>query len=453
MRSVNPATGETIREYAEQTPAEVAAIVENGAAAFRGWSRSPLGDRSRALRRIASLLEDGVDEYASLITTEMGKRIEEARGEVRKCAWLARHVAEEGPEALSPHHIDTEAEESFVRFDPLGLVLAIMPWNFPFWQLFRCAVPALMAGNAVLLKHAPNVSGCALAIEELFVEAGLPEHLLQVLLISEERVADLLKEARIQAVSLTGSDEAGASVAAGAGKEIKKSVLELGGSDPFIVFADSDIDHAVQAAVTSRMINCGQSCIAAKRFLVEERVFNTFVESFSDSFTKLRVGHPLDLETEVAPLAREDLLDNLHRQVAESRAKGAELCCGGEQYDSNGFYYRPTVLTAVTPEMPVFNEETFGPVAPIIPFSEAEEAVSLANMSAYGLGASIWTASSERAKAMVARLEAGTVFVNDFVKSDPRLPFGGIKRSGYGRELSHFGLYEFTNIKSVWIAA
>ena len=441
-----------IRDYPEQTITEVEGIIESGEAAFRGWSRSRLGERSAALRRVAALLEDGVDEYASLITTEMGKRIEESRGEIRKCAWLARHVAEEGPEALSLHHIETEAEESYVRFDPLGVVLAVMPWNFPFWQVFRFAMPAIMAGNAVLLKHAPNVSGCSLAIEELMVEAGLPEHLLQALIISEQRVDELLTRPEIRAVTLTGSDEAGSAVASRAGREIKKSVLELGGSDPFIVFGDADIQHAVDAAVKSRMINSGQSCIAAKRFLVHHSVFNAFVESFSEQFTSLRVGHPLDIETQVAPLARDDILDNVHRQVAESRASGADLCCGGEQYNSNGFYYRPTVLTDVTPDMPVFSEETFGPVAPIVPFEDLDEAVRLANMSIYGLGGSVWTGDSERAAEVARRLEVGTVFVNEFVKSDPRLPFGGVKRSGYGRELSHFGLYEFTNIKSVWFA-
>lgn len=452
MRSVNPATGEVIREYKAHTPAEVVAIVEAGEAAFRGWSRSRPGDRGRALRRVAGMLEDGVDEYASLITTEMGKRIEESRAEIRKCAWLTRYVAEEGPEALSLHHVETEAAESYVRFDPLGLVLAVMPWNFPFWQVFRAAVPAIMAGNGVLLKHASNVSGCALAIEELFVEAGLPEHLLQVLLIDRSRVDELLQRPEIRGVTVTGSEEAGSEIASRAGREIKKSVLELGGSDPFIVFDDADIDHAVQAGVSSRMINSGQSCICAKRFLVAEEVFNTFVESFTEKFTRLRVGHPLDMETQVAPLARDDLLDNLHRQVAESRAKGATLHCGGEQYNSNGFYYRPTVLTGVTPDMPVFNEETFGPVAPIVPFSDEDEAVRLANSSEYGLAASVWTANPDRARRMAERLEVGTVFVDELVKSDPRLPFGGIKRSGYGRELSHFGLYEFTNIKSVWIS-
>ena len=452
MVSVNPATGEVIREYKEQSPTEVEAIVESAQAAFHGWSKTTVADRARALQRLAAALEDGVDEYASLISTEMGKRIDESRGEIRKCAWLARHVAEEGPEALSFHHVDTEAEESYLRFDPLGVLLGVMPWNFPFWQLFRFAIPAIMAGNAILLKHAPNVFGCALAIEELMVEAGLPEHLLQALIVGEERVDELLKRPEIRGVSVTGSDEAGSAVASRAGREIKKSVLELGGSDPFIVFGDADIEHAVNAAVASRMINAGQSCIAAKRFLVAERVFNAFADSFSEQFTNLRVGHPLDMETQVAPLARDDLLDNLHRQVAESRSQGAKLCCGGEQYESSGFYYRPTVLREVTPEMPVFQEETFGPVAPIIPFGDLDEALRLANMTSYGLGASIWTADRERAGEAAARLEAGAVFVNEIVKSDPRLPFGGVKRSGYGRELSHFGLYEFTNIKSVWIA-
>lgn len=452
MRSVNPATGETIREYSEQSEGEVEAIIEAAHTAYRSWSRTSLETRADALRRIAAVLDESVEEYASLITTEMGKRIEESRGELRKCAWLTRYVADHGPAALSPETVETEATESYVRFDPLGVILAVMPWNFPFWQLFRAGMPAIMAGNTLLLKHAPNVTGCARAIEELMEEAGLPQGVLQALLVSEKRVDEIIRREEIRAVTLTGSDEAGSVVAERAGREVKKSVLELGGSDPFIVFPDADLEAAVAAAVTSRMINAGQSCIAAKRFLVHKDVYSAFVERFTGRFTSLRVGHPLDIQTEVAPLAREDILDNLHRQVAESRSKGAKLSCGGEQYDSKGFYYRPTVLTGVTPEMAVFREETFGPIAPIMPFSDAEEAVALANMTDYGLGASLWTGDRERAAEIAPRLEAGCLFVNDFVKSDPRLPFGGVKRSGYGRELGWFGIREFTNVKSVWVS-
>ncbi|MFP4330187.1 MAG: NAD-dependent succinate-semialdehyde dehydrogenase [Spirochaetaceae bacterium] len=452
MRSVNPATGETIREYKEQREDEVDRIIADAGRAFRSWSALSIGERSKALGRVASALEESAEEYAYLITTEMGKRFEESRGEIRKCAWLARYVSQQGEAALIPEPIPTEASESYVRFDPLGVILAVMPWNFPFWQLFRAGIPAIMAGNVVLLKHAPNVTGCALAIEELMAEAGLPEGVLQALLVSEERVDEIIRREEIRGVTLTGSDEAGRAVAERAGGEIKKSVLELGGSDPFIVFRDADIEAAVEAAVTSRMINAGQSCIAAKRFLIEQGVYQEFLDRFARRFTSLRVGHPLDLETQVAPLAREDLLDNLHRQVAESRAAGAELCCGGEQYDSQGYYYRPTVLTNVTPQMPVFTEETFGPVAPIMPFRDMEEAVELANMSDYGLGASVWSGDRGQAKEIAARLEAGCVFINDVVASDPRLPFGGVKRSGYGRELGRYGIREFTNIKSVWIS-
>jgi succinate-semialdehyde dehydrogenase/glutarate-semialdehyde dehydrogenase len=385
------------------------------------------------------------------MTEEMGKTIVSAEAEVVKCAWVCDHYAENGAAWLAPERIKTDASDSFVRFDPLGPVLAVMPWNFPFWQVFRFAAPALMAGNVALLKHASNVPGCALAIEQIFLEAGAPEGVFTTLLTGNKAVEQVLESPIVQAVTLTGSDPAGRAVAAKAGSLLKKTVLELGGSDPFIVLADADPEEAAKEAAKARCINNGQSCIAAKRFIVQEPLADRFEQAMTREMAALKVGDPMDRATDVGPLAREDLLHDLDRQVKETVAKGARLLTGGERLPGRGYYYAPTVLARVEPGMVAFDEETFGPVAAITRAKSVEHAVELANRSKFGLGASLWTKDLDRARELARQIEAGAVFANGMVKSDPRLPFGGIKTSGYGRELSHYGLREFVNVKSVWI--
>jgi succinate-semialdehyde dehydrogenase/glutarate-semialdehyde dehydrogenase len=382
---------------------------------------------------------------------EMGKPIGAAEAEVAKCAWACRHYAENGEALLAPRTVVTDASRSFVRFDPLGPVLAVMPWNFPFWQVFRFAAPALMAGNVGLLKHASNTTGCAFAIERIFAEAGLPDGTFQVLAIRSHAVERVIRDPRVRAVTLTGSEPAGRAVSAAASDEVKKSVLELGGSDPFVVLADADVEKAAEVGAQARMINSGQSCIAAKRFIVEEAVKDAFVEAFVARVADMKVGDPMKRETDIGPLARRDLVDDLQEQVKGSLAAGARAELGGERLDGPGFFHAPTVLVDVTPEQPAFIEETFGPVAAIVGAADEDDALRLANATPFGLGASLWTRDIEKAERLVPLVEAGAVFVNGLVKSDPRLPFGGVKRSGFGRELGEEGIREFVNVKSVWI--
>ena len=451
MKAVNPATGQPIRDYPEHDEPEVAARLERAEQAFAGWRKVPIAERGRLMRAAGDILRDRAGDYGRLITEEMGKPIAAAEGEVDKCAWVCDFYAENAERFLSAEPVGTDASRSLVRYDPLGPVLAIMPWNFPFWQVFRFAAPALMAGNVGLLKHAGNVPGTALAIEEVFRDAGFPEGVFTTLLIPSSRVAGLIRHPAVRAVTLTGSDKAGMEVAAEAGRQLKKTVLELGGSDPFIVLADADPVEAAKQAAKARTINTGQSCIAAKRFIVEEPIADRFEEEMVKAMEALKIGDPMDRGTEIGPMAREDLLDDLDDQVRRSVEAGAELKSGGKRIEGEGWYYPPTVLSGVRPGMPAFDEETFGPVAAVIRARDTDEAIELANRSRFGLGASIWTADSIRAEALASEIEAGSVFVNGAVKSDPRLPFGGIKTSGYGRELADVGIREFVNIKTVWV--
>ncbi len=452
MKVVNPATGQVVRELAEHDGSEVERRLAAAACAFASWRRTDFPERAAPMRRAAALLRERAERYARLMTEEMGKPIAAGRAEAEKCAWVCDFYAEHAARFLDPERVATEARESWVRFEPLGPVLAIMPWNFPFWQVFRFAAPALMAGNVGLLKHASNVPGSALAIEELFRDAGFPEGCFACLLVGSEAVAELIRDPRVRAVTLTGSDAAGRKVAEEAGKALKKTVLELGGSDPFIVLADADVEPVAVQAARARAINSGQSCIAAKRFIVEAPVAERFERAFVAAIEGLRVGDPLDPATEVGPLARADLVASLHSQVERSLAAGARLATGGRRLDRVGFFYAPTVLAGVEPGMPAFDEETFGPVAALVTARDAAHAVELANRSPYGLAASIWTGDPARGRDLAPAIEAGSVFVNEIVKSDPRLPFGGVKDSGYGRELSDFGIREFVNIKTVWVA-
>jgi succinate-semialdehyde dehydrogenase/glutarate-semialdehyde dehydrogenase len=451
MKAVNPATGEVIREYPAHDEGEVRNRLERAERAFTDWRKVPFAERARLMSRAADLLRERRDDYASLMTQEMGKPIGASESEVDKCAWVCDFYAERAEGFLASETVATDASRSLIRYDPLGPVLAIMPWNFPFWQLFRFAAPGLMAGNVGVLKHASNVPGCALAIEEVFRDAGFPEGVMTTLLVSSDKVKDLIWSPIIRAVTLTGSDRAGMEVAAEAGRCLKKTVLELGGSDPFIVLADADPAETAKQAARARTINSGQSCIAAKRFIVEEGVAADFEEEFVRAMEALQVGDPMDRATDVGPMAREDLLSDLDGQVRRTVEAGARLQTGGERLPGEGWFYAPTVLAGVKPGMPAFDEETFGPVAVVIRARDAAHAVELANRSQFGLGASLWTGDPARGEALAAEIEAGCVFVNGIVKSDPRLPFGGIKSSGYGRELSEVGIREFVNIKSVWV--
>ncbi|HEX3129674.1 MAG TPA: NAD-dependent succinate-semialdehyde dehydrogenase [Thermoanaerobaculia bacterium] len=451
MKAINPATGELIREYPDHDESEAAARLERAERAFASWRKVPFAERARLMTQAGDLLRDRAGDYGRLITEEMGKPLAAAEGEVDKCAWVCEFYAENAERFLSAEPVGTDASRSLVRYDPIGPVLAIMPWNFPFWQVFRFAAPALMAGNVGLLKHAGNVPGTALAIEEVFRDAGFPEGVFTTLLVPSSRVADLIGHPAIKAVTLTGSEKAGMEVAAESGRHLKKTVLELGGSDPFIVLADADPVEAAKQAAKARTINSGQSCIAAKRFIVEEPIADRFEEEMVKAMEALKVGDPLDRGTDVGPMAREDLLGDLDDQVRRSVEAGAELRTGGHRVDGKGWFYEPTLLSGVKPGMPAFDEETFGPVAAVIRARDTAEAVELANRSRYGLGASLWTSDPARAEALAAEIEAGSVFVNGIVKSDPRLPFGGIKSSGYGRELSDVGIREFVNIKTVWV--
>ncbi|MDW7710364.1 MAG: NAD-dependent succinate-semialdehyde dehydrogenase [Deferrisomatales bacterium] len=451
--SVNPNTGRPIRSYPAASPAELERAVGEAGHAFRSWRRSGFPERSRCLREAARLLRARAGEYARLMAEEMGKPVRAGRAEAEKCAWVCEYVAERGPLQLAPEAVATDASRSFVSFQPLGSILAIMPWNFPFWQVFRFAAPNLMAGNAALLKHAPNVPGCALALEQLFRQAGFPKGLFRSLLVPVEQVGALIEDPRVQGVTLTGSVRAGREVARQAGQALKKTVLELGGSDPYVVLSDADVEAAARTCVESRLTNSGQSCIAAKRLIVVECLRAEFEARVVEGMGAAHTGDPLREDTDVGPLAREDLRRRLHRQVAESVDRGARCLLGGQLPAGPGFFYPPTVLTEVASGMPAYEEELFGPVAAILSAKDDRDAVRMANDTAFGLGAAVFTGDPAIGESLATEeLQAGCCFVNASVRSDPRLPFGGIKRSGYGRELSAFGIREFVNIKTVWVA-
>lgn len=449
--SVNPTTGETIREYEEWTHDDVSKVIGYVHDGCLGWRNTSFSQRSHLMSALAARLRGKKEVLARTITMEMGKPINEARAEIEKCAWVCAYFAENAETFLRIETIGSDAHKSYVRFDPLGVILAIMPWNFPFYQVFRFAVPAIMAGNAVVLKHASNTMWSALTIEELFVGAEFPENVFRTLLIGSEAIPKVIADRRIGGVTLTGSLEAGKAVAGIAGGSLKKTVLELGGSDPFIVLADADLELAAKSAVISRTINAGQSCIAAKRFILEKPIASEFLKRFKNRMEALVVGDPLSENTDIGPLARLDLRDGLQRQVAESLTMGASVLLGGSPLNGPGVFYPPTILVDIKPGMPAYHQELFGPVAAVILAENAEDAMSKANDTDFGLGASIWTGNASRAEKMAGGVDAGSVFINGIVKSDPRLPFGGVKNSGYGRELSAYGIKEFVNIKTVWV--
>jgi len=455
ITSINPSTEEVIASYEEMTREELLETVKASQQDYNEWRELSFNERSRFVHNLAGLLRSEKPQLAELITREMGKPLREAEAEVEKCAWVCEFYADKADQFLAPEFIETEAQKSWVAFQPLGLVLAIMPWNFPLWQVFRFAAPAVMAGNGCLVKHAPNVTGCALAIEELFQKAGFPENLYRTLLISIEeqnaRVGELINHPDVRAVTLTGSTGAGRKIAEKAGSALKKTVLELGGSDPYIILEDADLDEAINACVFSRLQNAGQSCIAAKRYLVADSIKSEFEQKLIENLSGKVVGDPMDPGTDIGPMARGDLRDQLHGQVEQSVAKGAKVLIGGKKSARKGYFYPPTVLTDLTPSMPVYYEETFGPVASVISFQTDQHAIEIANNSPYGLGSAVFSKNLERAQELASQIEAGGCFINSMVKSDPRLPFGGIKDSGYGRELSYFGIREFVNIKTVYI--
>lgn len=449
--SRNPATGELIATYAMQTASEVEQLLDANAAAFRLWRATALTERVNAYRNLSSILRERVETLAGLITAEMGKTLTAARAEVEKCAATLDWIAENGPEILANEPVNVEGDdEVYVSYLPIGTVLAVMPWNFPLWQVIRASGPIMLSGNGFILKHAPNVMGSAYALQDAYEAAGFPKGLFANLVADNDTVARTIEDPRIAAVTLTGSMRAGSAVAATAGRALKKSLLELGGSDAFIVLADANIDLAVDAAVEARFQNAGQVCLAAKRFIVEQPIAEEFTRKFIAAVKRLTVGDPLDSATNVGPMARNDLRDELHDQVERTIAAGATLLLGGKKIDGPGNFYEPTVLANVLPGMPAFDEETFGPVAAIIIARNAEHAIVLANHSDYGLGGSLWTQDTTRAQRIALRLETGGVFINGFPASNARIPVGGVKKSGYGRELSHFGLREFTNAQAVW---
>ncbi|MDQ3133550.1 MAG: NAD-dependent succinate-semialdehyde dehydrogenase [Acidobacteriota bacterium] len=451
IATINPATGEKLAEFAPLTGSEIEAKLNLALDAFRAYRQTPFAVRAGMMNRAAEILESEQERFARLMTIEMGKPVRAGREEAAKCAWACRYYAEQAERFLADEVVETAASRSFVRFQPLGAVLAVMPWNFPFWQVFRFAAPALMAGNVGLLKHSSNVPQCALAIEEIFRRAGFPEGVFQTLLIESGQVRRVLEDWRVAAATLTGSEAAGAQVARVAGQEIKKTVLELGGSDPFIVMPSADLAEAVKMAVKARTINNGQSCIAAKRFIIAGEIYEEFARGFVEGMKALTVGDPLDEATEIGPLATPAILDELDEQVKRSVAAGARVLVGGKRLERPGNFYEPTVLADVAPGAPAYHEELFGPVAVLFRARTIDEAITLANDTTFGLGASAWTNDGVERERFINELEAGAVFINAMVASDPRLPFGGIKRSGYGRELSHYGIREFINVKTVWV--
>jgi succinate-semialdehyde dehydrogenase/glutarate-semialdehyde dehydrogenase len=453
FESINPATGHLIQQYPVMSETMLAATLEDARSSASAWARVDVSLRASMLERLATLLEAKKEPLVRLIVQEVGKPMAEARAELDKCALLCRYYATHAADFLASESIQTAAQDSQVIHQPLGVVLGIMPWNFPLWQVFRFAVPVLTAGNAALLKHAPNVCGCALAIEALFIEAGYPEGVLRALFIEIDQVESVIQHPAVQGVALTGSERAGAAVAAIAGRAIKKTVLELGGSDPYLICEDADLDLAAAKCVQSRLNNCGQTCISAKRLLVHAAVLKPFTQKLVAEIAKRRMGDPAEETNNLGPMARPDLRANLQRQVDASVAAGARLLLGGQTPAGLGYYYPPSVLADVRPGMPAFDEEVFGPVFALVSVWSDAEAVALANQSVYGLGAAVFTQDIQRAKRLAHQLQCGACFINDFVKSDPRLPFGGIKRSGYGRELSALGIREFVNVKTIYVSA
>ena len=451
MRSINPADGTTLQTFETWSEIHLDSVLQECAIIQTEWSGTDLKQRCELMRKAAQVLRKRQEELARLITLEMGKLIHESMAEVEKCAQGCEYYAENGPDFLKDEIIASDAGKSYVAYQPLGTVLAVMPWNFPFWQVFRFAAPALIAGNTALLKHASNVPQCALAIEQVFAEAGFPEGVFRTLMIPASLVSKVIEHPYVHAVTLTGSEVAGKSVAASAGKALKKSVLELGGSDPFIVLEDVDLDEAVKVAVASRFVNAGQSCIAAKRFILVGDIAEPFLTQFQAAVEALRPGDPLDEATTIAPMARHDLRDDLHKQVLDSISSGAVAVTGCSPDDNPGAYYQASILDQVVPNMPAYEEELFGPVAIIIRAKDEVEAMIIANDCRFGLGGSVWTKDTKRGEQLALQLQCGAAFVNGLVKSDPRLPFGGVKASGYGRELSHHGMHEFVNAKTVWI--
>jgi succinate-semialdehyde dehydrogenase/glutarate-semialdehyde dehydrogenase len=452
IASINPAAGEVIKTFTHLTDREVEHKLALAQKAFEQYKNIPICQRVEWMKEAAQILESNSRQFGKLITLEMGKTFVSAAGEVEKCALNCRFYAERAAEFLGDVPVATDAGRSFIRFQPLGAVLAVMPWNFPFWQVFRFAAPALMAGNVILLKHASNVPQSALTIEEIFRDAGYPEGVFQTLLITAEKVKDVLEDERVKAATLTGSESAGASLASIAGKNIKKTVLELGGSDPFIVFETADLDEAVSAAVTARIMNNGQSCIAAKRLIAVGAIGEKFEQRLVEKFKTLKIGNPMEADTDLGPLATPDILKTLDLQVQACVKKGAKVLTGGQPLsDCPGNFYLPTILTDIPPGTPADREEFFGPVALLYRAKDIDEAIGIANSTPFGLGASVWTKNNSEIEKLIQEIESGAVFVNGMVKSDPRLPFGGIKHSGYGRELGIQGIHEFVNIKTVWM--
>ena len=449
--SLNPSTNQLIQTYASWDSSSLEQALEKAHRAQQAWSQTTFPQRAEVLRNAAMQLHAQRDQFATLIPLEMGKPLREARAEVEKCVTVCDYYAQHGEEFMRAEPVASDAGKSYVAYYPLGVVLAVMPWNFPFWQAFRAAAPALMAGNALLLKHAPNVPQCALAIEAIFRECGLPEGVFTNLMIEVEQVAEAIASPHVHAVTLTGSEAAGRKVAACAGQHLKKCVLELGGSDPFIVLHDADLELAINMAMASRFNNCGQSCIAAKRFIVVPQIADEFLRALKSRVAALRLGDPMDEATQIGPMARLDLRDELHRQVTDSIAQGAVAVTGCKPVEREGFFYQPSILDRVTADTRAWHEELFGPVAIVIRAASEEDALRIANDTRFGLGSSIWSKDIARAEQLAAYIQAGSTFINAMVKSDPRLPFGGVKASGYGRELSKLGMHEFVNAKTVWI--
>jgi len=451
IETKNPATGEVVKTFEPHTPDEVKQKIELAEKAFRSWKNTSFEERAVYMHRQADILENEADKYGRIISLEMGKPLKDSIAEVKKCAKVCRYYAENAADFLKDDEIKTSASRSLIAYEPLGVVLAVMPWNFPFWQVYRFLAPALMAGNTGLLKHASNVPQCALAIEEICRKAGFPDNVFQALLIGSKEVDAVIENPLVKAVTLTGSEAAGSMVAAKAGEQIKKTVLELGGSDPFIILEDADLEQAATFAVKSRMVNTGQSCIAAKRFIVVQSIADAFLKRMKEIMGGLKTGNPLTDNCDYGPLARKDLAAELEEQVQQSLKKGAQIVLDGGRTDTESAYFKPMILKNVAPGMPAYDEEMFGPVAAVMIAKDEDDAIRIANDSRFGLGGAVWTQDKERGLRVARQVETGAMFVNTMVASSPEMPFGGIKKSGYGRELSYLGIREFVNQKSIWI--